>query len=237
MAIAFDTSTVSTASVVSSITFAFTANAALLNAILLVGVSTKAGTPANAVALSATYNGQSLTFLRADVDGGQRTEIWYKVAPTLGSSNNVVVTFTNLTDQIVAGAASFQGVNPDNPFMGNNGDHAASGTTEDVIVSVSGINGMAFGVVSVAGSIGSTLAPGTNYSTEIWEQLVSSTQNGGAAYGAIAPSGFVTFDYTFSASAAHTHSVCIMRPSVPPRNLGFNQNTMRPRIFGPGRAR
>ncbi len=83
------------------------------NRLLLVAVSFRDG---NQSLTSVTYDGRPLAPLGAkNAPGNQnRTELWYLVAPPAGSAS-VVVSLSKGRD-IVAGAASFTGVNQATPF-------------------------------------------------------------------------------------------------------------------------
>jgi hypothetical protein len=55
--------------------------------------------------LSITYGGVALSFVRADVSGIYRSEIWYLPNPPLGSNSVVVTLSTSLTS--IAGVSSY----------------------------------------------------------------------------------------------------------------------------------
>jgi hypothetical protein len=94
------------------------------NRLLLVGVASDAGNGARSV----SYGGQPLTRLgwQTDSAGDNRIELWYMVAPRVGTTNvNVQM---NSTNDLVAGAANFRGVDQASPFGTLRGAGANSGT-------------------------------------------------------------------------------------------------------------
>lgn len=85
------------------------------NRLLIVTISKRAY--ANADILTVTYGSQSLTKLgtsQRGIGNYPRVEIWYLVAPTVGTAN-VVVT-ANASDYMCAGATNFTNVNQTNPL-------------------------------------------------------------------------------------------------------------------------
>ena len=99
------------------------------NRLLLVGVST---TNAGSAATSISYAGRALTRLASQTSpiGDNRSEIWYLVNPPVGSAT--VTVQLNNTNDIVAGAMGFAGVNQTTPFgtvRGNGGDSASACVT------------------------------------------------------------------------------------------------------------
>lgn len=220
----------------SSTTFAYTVTDGNPNNILLLKVASE-GTPANQVILSATFNGLNMTKLRHDVNGNYRSEIWYLVNPPRGSAYNIVITYTGFVTRKVYSASSWYNVGQYNPFMGNGGDTGTASSQDVVISSVPFIGGMAIGHVVVAGSVGLTLTPIDEISTEMYDTLLDDVVAGGVGYGLLGTSGSFTFDYTFSASSQHAMSVCILRPSDYDQRPSFQVKKLRPAIFTPCRAR
>ena len=86
---------------------------ALSNRLLVVGVS--ADNASNAVQ-SVSYGGVALTRLGSQTNtaGGQRVEMWYRIGPTAGTAT-VTVRMAQSND-VVAGATTFVGVNQESPF-------------------------------------------------------------------------------------------------------------------------
>ena len=82
--------------------------------VLVVGTSMRINKSNNAVVGSVTYAGSPLTFAGfSNYNDKQRAELWYLVAPPVGTAN-VVVTLANVDNGkevgLVAGATSFTGV-------------------------------------------------------------------------------------------------------------------------------
>ncbi len=111
------------------------------NLVLVVGVTPYHATLANRTVSTITYNSVSLTKIRADeVSGatGQRSELWYLLAPTTGA-NTLVITMGGGSVSIDSGAISFTG---------------ALQTTS--VINVSGTNTTAAGV-SISNSLTTTV--------------------------------------------------------------------------------
>lgn len=83
------------------------------NRLLVVGVA--ADNTTNAVQ-SVSYGGAALTRLGSQVNstGGQRVELWYRVGPAAGTAT-VTVRMAQ-TNDVVAGATTYTGVNQQSPF-------------------------------------------------------------------------------------------------------------------------
>ena len=97
----------------SSLTFSHTVNSGS-DSILIVEVADSHGGAGDPVA-SVTYGGQSLTLLgSATLPNAESADIWYLLAPTVGTAN-VVVTLTG-SCHFVAGATDYFGVNQTTPF-------------------------------------------------------------------------------------------------------------------------
>ena len=97
----------------SSLTFSHTVNSGS-DSILIVEVADRHGGAGDPVA-SVTYGGQSLTLIgSADLPNTESAEIWYLLAPTVGTAN-VVVTLTG-SCHFVAGATDYFGVNQTTPL-------------------------------------------------------------------------------------------------------------------------
>ena len=94
------------------------------NRLLLVGVASDDGNGARSV----SYGGQPLTRLgwQTDSAGDNRIEMWFMVAPRVGTTN-VNVQLNSIND-LVAGAANFRGVDQVRPFGTLRGAGATSGT-------------------------------------------------------------------------------------------------------------
>jgi len=126
------------------------------NRLLLVGVASTNGNGA----LSVSYGGQGLTRLgwQVDSNGDNRIELWYMVAPRVGTTN-VNVQMQRLND-LVAGAANYRGVNQASPFgtlrgAGSRGSLSACVTLANepapLVASFVAANGDAGGLTAPAG--------------------------------------------------------------------------------------
>ena len=84
-----------------------------------------------------THDGVSLTKLRHDVSasGTVRTEIWYLIAPSVGTKT-IAVTLSTALDS-VAGAVSFTGVDQTNPIDAQNG---GTGVTTEATLNITTVN-------------------------------------------------------------------------------------------------
>ena len=132
--------------------------AARSNRLLVVGVSYRDG---NQPVQSVSYGGQPLARLGTqNAPGNQnRVELWYRVAPAVGSAD-VVVTLDN-SKNIVGGAVSFTGVDQRSPFGIL---RSASAQTQeacvtlanapaDLVISVLAANGDAKSVTTAPGQV------------------------------------------------------------------------------------
>jgi hypothetical protein len=95
------------------------------NRILIVGVGSRDVDTIDNVVLDVTYDGVSMTPLRADVNNSVslkfiRTELWYKLDPVSGTKP-ITVTLTGASEQWGAGAVSFSGVDQNNPIDAHDG--------------------------------------------------------------------------------------------------------------------
>jgi uncharacterized repeat protein (TIGR01451 family) len=147
-----------------------------LDRILVVGVSVfSANKPVGGI----TYGGVPLTFLGA-VDGGsgsnnRRTELWYLVAPAIGTAP-IVITMGG-GSKVVVGAATYFGVDPLTPVSGFS---SAEGSSTTASISVPGGAGEV--VVDCITTKGAALSitPGANQ-TELWNGVTRT--NGGNVMG------------------------------------------------------
>lgn len=126
------------------------------NRLLLVGVASTNGNGA----VSVSYAGQALRRLGSQVDGNgdNRIEIWYAVAPRVGTTNvNVQM---SRRDDLVVGAANYRGVDQASPFgtlraAGASGGTAACVTLANepapLVASFVAANGDAGGLTPQAG--------------------------------------------------------------------------------------
>ena len=161
-----------------SLTFAQTVNSGS-NSILIVEVGIRQGGAGQQVA-SVTYGGQSLNFVGlSELTDNEDVEIWYLLAPAVGTAN-VVVTLT-ASSPFVASASDYFGVNQTTPF-----GPTASATGNNATPSVS--------VASATGQlvIGAMVTQGDSHSitptgggAQIWNQATGNAGGdalGGASY-------------------------------------------------------
>jgi len=147
-----------------------------LDRILVVGVSIfSANKPVGGI----TYGGVPLTFLGA-LDGGsgqnnRRTELWYLVAPAVGTAP--IVATMGGGSKVCIGATTYFGVDPLTPLSGFSSAEG-SGTTASVSVP-SGAGEVVVDCITTKGAALS-ITPGANQ-TELWN-LVTRT-NGGNVMG------------------------------------------------------
>lgn len=124
---------------------------------------------------SVTYAGVNLVFVRADVKGVYRSEIWRMVAPAIGTNAIVVTLNASLTS--IGNAQSYYGVDQNEPIdidQGNTGTNtpaSASLTPETNACMILGnlVAGTASGVTSAGGQTSRTInngALGTDASDE-----------------------------------------------------------------------
>lgn len=142
MAIAIDTvSNSGDLTSVSSATWAHTCTGS--NLILVVGVNNRGvNSNTNTTVTGITYNGVALTKIRADqAESGDtyrgRSELWYLINPTTGSSLNIVATFTGSVVATGCGAISLTGViQGTGAIDAHNGFTGTTDTTPSVNVTV-----------------------------------------------------------------------------------------------------
>lgn len=179
------------------------------NRILIVGVSMLS--VAGSSVTSITYAGTALTKIRNDTSGGGtvRTELWYLVAPSLGS-NTVEVTLSGILDN-VAGAVSLNGVDQANPIDAHNGNTGtATGTDATMNLTTVAADAM---VVDVVATDDTAITVGAGQ-TSRWN--VSGTLGSGA--GSNEPKdtpGSVTMSWTdVGALQVWTISAVSLKPSI-----------------------
>ena len=207
------TSSASVAAAANSLTFSQTVNSGS-NGLLVVEVAlNNAGTTVSSV----TYGGTSLTYLDSAVQVMMDTEIWYLVAPTVGTAN-VVVTTTGGSPEITAGATSFFGVKQATPFgapvtvSGNGGNPVmpsltVASATSDLVLAAAGVH------------FGTSDTPGGGQ-TELWNQVGAATW-GGADTAPGASSVTISWSVPVSAGAKEYAAVGVdiqASPNSPPVN-------------------
>lgn len=144
------------------------------NRLLVVGVSYFDPTPVSTVS-TVVFNGtDNLTLLDTNskpaFSGEQHVELWYKKNPT-NATGNIVVTMTGVVDELVAGAASFNGVDQSSTF-GTVVKNADTGTTLPTVTVTANANALVMDVVE-GGDIGS--GP-VSTGTQLWN-IANATSN------------------------------------------------------------
>lgn len=128
---------------------------ALSNRLLVVGVTSDHG--GNAVQ-SVTYGGVALTRLGYQYSAGyrQRAELWYRVAPAVGTAS-VVVRMAQSND-VVAGATTFIGVNQQTPFRTF---RTATNTSQQACVTLANEPAPLATTVQAVSGVAGNIHPGT----------------------------------------------------------------------------
>ena len=212
--IAIDSTSSASTAAADSLTWSQTVNSGS-NGLLVVEVAlNNSGTTVSSV----TYGGTSLTYLASVTQVQMDTEIWYLVAPTVGTAN-VVVTTTGGSPEITAGATSFIGVNQATPFgapvtaAGNGGNPVmpsltVASATSDLVLAAAGVH------------FGTSDTPGGGQ-TELWNQVVGGGMWGGADTAPGASSVTISWSVPVSAGAKEYAAVGVdiqAAPNSPPVN-------------------
>jgi methionine-rich copper-binding protein CopC len=111
---------------------------------------------------TVTYAGNSLTLAQATgsgASGGQRVEVWYRIAPTTGA-NNVVVTYAASVNPDNVSAMSYVNVDQTNPIGATNGAFGTS-TAPSMILTSTVTDALIVGGVSARGGDTDPFTPGT----------------------------------------------------------------------------
>jgi len=170
-AISVDHTTTAVSSVnVNSLTWSHTV-AVVANRFLLVSLSFRDG---NVSATSVTYGGAALTLIGVQNAPGtnNRTEMWYRIAPTAGTAN--VVVNMSASKEIVGVSVSYAGVNQSTPL----GTHVcASNTSTAASVAVSSAAGQLVVDAVTANGDANSLTAGASQ-TQLWNTV---SANGSAA--------------------------------------------------------
>jgi hypothetical protein len=119
------------------------------NRLLVVGVAIFA----SGTVSSITLGGQSLSFLRSDVNGVYRSELWYLVAPASGVGTITVTLSGSLTS--IAGAASWWNVDQFVPFSASGGANGTN-TPASIAITPTTITNRVFGVLAAQTASGLT---------------------------------------------------------------------------------
>ncbi|MFK7807458.1 MAG: CSLREA domain-containing protein, partial [Saprospiraceae bacterium] len=182
-----------------SVTFSHTTGAGT-DRLLMVGVS--AQQPGHQVT-SLTYNGVALTRLGRYTHPSQtRVEIWYLIAPPVGTYN--IVLNNSVNENAVIGAQSFADVNQTTPF-GTPASSTGNGTLGNASVTAAA-NEIVFGMVAF--NNGDTdIVPGGSQ-TEYWDATVNSSIAGAAS--TQAGGGLTTAMYTSTSTNWTAAAVAIL---------------------------
>ncbi len=148
----------------SSVTFSHTVNAGS-NRLLIVSLTSKRDGSFSAV----TYNGVALTKIRDDYGAAlqQRSQLWYLIAPPVGTFN-VVATVSGSINDTSYGGLSLDGVDQTSPIEANNGNSGAVNGSTNPSAAVTTVTNNDWTVIAakVATNIGSiTGITGTVYNT------------------------------------------------------------------------
>ncbi len=173
--IAIDTTSSANSAIGNSLTFSHTVNSGS-NRILIVEVGIRQG-GANETVASITYGGQALTLAgTAELNTQADAEIWYLLAPAVGTAN-VVVTL-NGGHPFVAGATDYFGVDQSTP-LGTLA--AATGSNSTPSVNVSSAPGQLVVDMVVAQGDSNSIAVSGSGQVQLWNQNTGSS--GGDARG------------------------------------------------------
>ena len=117
MAITVDTTSVSANVSATSVTWGHTCGAD--TTLLVVAVQAVDSSSTDRQVDTITHGGLSLTDSGATIDettGGFRTEIWYKINPTIGGTPNIVVTMLGKCTDLMADGISLKGTDTNTPI-------------------------------------------------------------------------------------------------------------------------
>ncbi len=159
----------------------------------------------NITVSSVTYGGAALTKAISRASGassGCTTEIWYMVAPPVGTAS-VVVTFSASADPSAIAAVNFTGVNQTSPVGATASNLATTGTGITTNITTLNANSLIFGAATNYGGDTDPFTPGANI-TELWDNATGT--NSGSDNGewggklVAATAGTYTFKTTSSVS-------------------------------------
>ncbi|NLE57307.1 MAG: hypothetical protein GX616_03025, partial [Planctomycetes bacterium] len=205
----------------SSVSFAHTTGSGA-NGLMLVGVSWNSGSTARAIS-SVTFKptGEDALALTEVITQKHGTAANYRyaaiyrlVGPPSGTAGTVTVTFNGtVTNGIVAGAATFAGVNPVAPFGTAVGSYSSSNdTTPTVTLSELVGDELVVDTVFLGGNPPATLTPGSGQ-TQLgdWNKTVSNTR--GAASIEQATGTSVTMSWTAASSSLWVIAAVPLKPA------------------------
>lgn len=194
--------------------------------VLLVGVSVDR----NDTTVSVTYNTQPLTLtaFTNDTGGGggrPKAQIWSLVNPPVGTFN-VIVTL-NTSEQVIAGAVSFAGVNTTTSFDVAATTNVGNGTIATVPITPATNNAWVFEVVAVDNNPALAMTAQANRIGPRWNLTVSSNVVRGAAstIGPINPAALVTPRWTWVGNRRWAQAAVALRPGGPSRVVAWRELT------------
>jgi hypothetical protein len=209
-----------------SLTYTHTVGAGLSNGILVVGVSSGNPNAACVTVSTITYNGVSLTQIRADThtdvsEGGVDSELWYLLAPASGVHSVVVTMSGAASGNFGVGSVSFSGVDQVSPIDAQNGGFSTTGGQTSVSHSVTTVanNAWVMDNLMFSGSGGSATATVGGTQTQQWNLTMTFGYviAAGSTLGPITPAGSTAISWTVGSGNAtareSAHSVVSLKPS------------------------
>ncbi|MBN1393176.1 MAG: hypothetical protein JW947_10290, partial [Sedimentisphaerales bacterium] len=158
----------------------------------------------NITASSVTYGGTALTraVSQTSSSSGTTTEIWYIVAPTVGTAN-VVVTFSASANPSAIAAINVTGADQSSPIGATGKNTATTGTSITMNITTLNDTSLILGAATAYGGNTDPFTPGANI-TELWDNATgtSTTSDNGqwGGYKNAMTAGAYTFNTTSSAS-------------------------------------
>jgi hypothetical protein len=191
--------------------------------ILVVGVHTRDGDAADLGVAGITYNAVALTKIRENEDVvipsiKMHTELWYLLAPAVGSNSIVVTLDFNANDLCGSGAISLVGAHQTNPIDGHTGDQSAN-TNHTAASAILTASANAWLIDVLLGGDPGTHTVGANQTA-----FATNTNVGpfgdfcGMSYEGPA-SGATTMDWSWVGGNKYSHSVVAIAPSGGPPPL------------------
>jgi hypothetical protein len=169
--------------------------------LLIVSVMVRGSITANSV----TYGGTALTKAISRAAGGNgncTTEIWYLIAPPVGTAN-VVVTFSGSADPSAIAAVNVTGADQSSPIGATNSNVATIGTNITMSITTLNDTSLILGAATNYGGDTDPFTPGADI-TELWDNATgtsTSSDNGQwGGYKNAMTAGAYTFNTTSSSS-------------------------------------
>ena len=196
----------------SSLTFSHTVNSGS-DSILIVEVADSHGGASDPVA-SVTYGSQGLTLLgSATLPNAESADIWYLLAPAVGTAN-VVVTLTG-SCHFVASATDYFGVNQTNP-LGTLVTATGSASSTPSVTVASAAGQLVIDSLIVQGDV-APIAPTGPGQTLLWSQTTG-TSAGDALGGGSDQNGASTVTMSWSENSAHNWALAAVPLIAAPVN-------------------